>query len=267
MLVSNNKKNTWMIPKPFGIMLYGVLDDLPLLKELWIPLYQNIWLQRLEKVFRLFRILVYENCYSLWVGWTSCRVHQSWPCDRLSMCPVSPVEPTNILGLGEKPDCRVIKFNILRASLSLSLSLSLSISLSLSLPLSLSLSCMSFVPLTWVFYSFYRFSWKWPGSLPGQMKLHLFFRFHIAVDAPQRHCSSAAWEEQDIRERCGFYKPHHLEFYRRPWLWDECKRGSTVYGYPTAPAESSPLPQSVSRALLYTAIQQPPLSPPPSLRV
>ena len=47
----------------------------------------------------------------------------------------------------------------------------------------------------------------------------------------------------------------------------ECKQGSTVYGYPTAPAESSPLPRSVSRALLYTAIQQPLLSPPPSLGV
>ena len=41
------------------------------------------------------------------------------------------------------------------------------------------------------------------------------------------------------------------------------KQGSTVYGYPTAPAESSPLPQSVSRALLYTAIQQALLTPPP----
>ena len=33
------------------------------------------------------------------------------------------------------------------------------------------------------------------------------------------------------------------------------------------PLSPPPLPQSVSRALLYTAIQQPLLSPPPSLRV
>ena len=67
---------------------------------------------------------------------------------------------------------------------------------------------------------------------------------HIAVDTPQWPRRTAAWEEQDIREQCAFYKPHRLKFYLWLWLRDKCKQGSTVYGYPTAPAESSPLPQS-----------------------
>ena len=47
-----------------------------------------------------------------------------------------------------------------------------------------------------------------------------------------------------FRERCAFSKPHCLRFYPRPWFRDVCKQGSTVYGYPIAPAESSPLPWS-----------------------
>ena len=38
-----------------------------------------------------------------------------------------------------------------------------------------------------------------------------------------------------------FSKPHRLKFYPLPRFRDECKQGSTVYGDPTAPAESSPL--------------------------
>ena len=86
---------------------------------------------------------------------------------------------------------------------------------------------------------------------------------HIAVDTTALSLGGLG---HDFRERCAFFKLHRLKF-PATVIPDECKQGSTVYGYPTAPAESSPLPQSVSRALLFTAIQQPLLTPPPSLRV
>ena len=61
---------------------------------------------------------------------------------------------------------------------------------------------------------------------------------HIAVDTPQQPHRS------DFRGQCRFYKPHCLTNFLWPCFRDECKQGFTVYGYPTAPAESSPLPRN-----------------------
>ena len=95
-----------------------------------------------------------------------------------------------------------------------------------------------------VFYIYFKFFPLFCPKLVANYILSIPIT-HVAVDTPQQPRRLAAREGKDIRERCAFSKPHHLKFYPRD---HDSETG-------------------VSRALLYTAIQQPLLSPPPSLGV
>ena len=96
---------------------------------------------------------------------------------------------------------------------------------------------MAFQQLLLFIYLFFPFS----PNLVAYYILSIPFT-HVAVDTPQQPRHSAAREEQDIREHCASTSRIISSFTR--------DRGSET---------------SVSRALLYMAIQQPLLSPPPSL--